>query len=220
MQEYTALAQYTQTHMWWVVGITFATAWVWRMTLKNKPGNMHWLKGLLVINNLMIGYLYLSGVLTSGCLLWGTTVFGWIANAAKLQAFLFFATALFWLLDLVLGRTDLKLARSPIVAILSLLICTLGLIFPAVEWLFGHRFPNAQAFGIGSIPLLLFSAGLVGGARPRTWLGKVLVLLFFLCAVDSGCFQGMTAGHKHYWVVFGIAGLALLFTWINPKPKT
>jgi hypothetical protein len=215
MQKYTALAQFTLNHWWWPGAITLVTAWFWRQTVRNKNSAGELLKLLLVINNGVIGYLYFSGTLTSGLAQWSGFSLGWASVFSHGMTFLFFLTSLFWLLDLVLGRTPLTLPRHPWTAIGCISICTLGLLFPALEWVAGNHFPYAQAFGTGGVPLLMFSAGVLGGARPGRWLGRVLLILVALCSLDAGLAAGIAEKHWHYLLAVIIAMGAVIYTWFK-----
>jgi hypothetical protein len=214
--EYAALAQFTLAYWWWPCVLTLLTAWFWRQTVRQKKTGAEGLKMALVAANAAVGVVLFRGILPSGwvrCLHPGLF---WANTLAHALVFLFFFMALLWLLDLALGRTLLTLPRSPWAAGAVIVLCTLGLVFPAWEWAAGNRLPAAQAFGLGSVPLLIFSAALLGGARPGNWLGRLLLVLIFLASTDAGA-AAVAGGHWHYLAAPVLALAALVYTRLRPR---
>jgi hypothetical protein len=214
--EYLSLAEFTLKTWWWPALITVATTWFWRQSVRGKKGGAEGLKLLLVLNNATVGVLLFRGILLPGWASWlqpGSPAAGTWAHGL---VFLFFLTALLWLMDLALGRTLLVLPRNPIWAVTVIVACTLGLLFPALEWIGGNRLPYAQAFGTGSVPLIIFSAALLGGARPNNWLGKLLLILIVLGSTDA--LAAAVAGKHWYYLAAPVFSLAALtFTWMRPR---
>lgn len=206
--EYSALAAFTIKTWWWPFVLTVATMWFWRQSVRLKKGGAEGLKFLLVLNNATVGYMLFRGILPSGWVRWLQPGLNGANLTAHALVFLFFLTALLWLLDLALGRTSLALPRRPLSAGTVIVACTLGVMFPVLEWLGGNHLPYAQAFGLGSAPLLIFSAALLGGARPQNWVGQGLLLLVVLGSTDALA-MAVAGGYWHYLLapLLAVAGL-------------
>ena len=214
--EYSALAEFTLKTWWWPCAVTLATAWFWRQSVRGKKGGAEGVKSMLVIANATVGVLIFRSILPTGFAGWLHPGLSWANGLSHWFVFLFFLTALLWLLDLALGRTPLILPRNPVPAITVIAGCTLGLMFPVLEWVAGNRLPHAQAFGVGSVPLLIFSAALLGGSRPGNWLGKLLLIAILLCSSDALA-SAVADKHWHYLAapLFSLAAVA--FTWLRPR---
>jgi len=214
--EYAALAEFTLKTWWWPSVLTLATVWFWRQTVRQKKTGAEGVKILLVLNNLTVGFLMFHGILPSGWVGLLQPGLFWAGMVSHSVVLCFLFTALLWLLDLVLGRTPLVLPRNGILASLVIVLCTLGLLFPALEWMGGDRLPHAQAFGAGSVPLLIFSAALLGGARPKNWLGKLLLAVVFLESSDA--LAAAVAGQHRIYLLAPLAALvAVAYTWVRPR---
>jgi hypothetical protein len=214
--EYSALAEFTLRTWWWPCLLTLATVWFWRQTVRQKKTGAEGVKALLVLNNITAGVLIFRGILPSGWGAWLQPGLPWANMVANAMVLVFFLTALLWLLDLTLGRTPLTLPRNPILASAVILACTLGLIFPVLEWLGGHHLPHAQAFGAGSVPLLVFSAALLGGARPTNWLGKLLLWMVLVGSTDAAA--AALAGKNWLYLLAPLVALgALVYVSLRPR---
>ena len=86
-------------------------------------------------------------------------------------------------------------------------LVALGLGYPAADYLAGHVYPGAQAYGIFPAPNLLFALAMLGIARTTGWVGKLWTGLTIALAIDTGIVLPITQGPLHN-VIVG-AGLLL-----------
>jgi hypothetical protein len=210
--EYTALAQFTMKIWWWPSILLLATAWLWRQTLRKHRGAEGLLKVAVMLNAAMTGYLYFSGSLSSGLSVWLNLSYPWSNIANQTVVFLFFLFSLIWLLDSVLGRTALSLPRKAWVAVMVIVFCTMGFLFPILEWIAGNHFPRAQSFGLGGAPLLIFSGALLGGSRPNTWLGQGMLIIAWALSLDAALVVFYSQPQWHYLLPLLVNTMALVYT--------
>lgn len=211
MDGYESLGALTLKYWWWLAADLAAAVWFWIQIMRGRGWSQPAMKGLLVLNAVVIGALYFTGILPPAMLAGEEPAWLPPRFAAQLMAFLYLLLGLFWLLDAFLSRTVLTLPQRPRSRVQIILGGALGLLFPLVDLLGGHLLPRAQAFGDGPAALVLFSAVVLGGSRPDTWIGRLLLILTAALSLEAGLAAAVLGGHWHYLTVTVIAILALVY---------
>lgn len=211
MGGYEALAAFNLKFWWWLAVSVSAAAFFFIRITHGKTWAQWAMKLLFMLIALVLGWMFFAGVISPG--LAGADRPAW--PGAQLishsLAFIYLLTALFWLLDAFLSRTRLVLPQRPRSRLQIFLGCGLALLFPIYELVGQNVFPRAEAFGAGPAPFVLFSIVLLGGSRPDTWVGKVLLFLTGLLALDAGLLDAVHGRHWHHLLVLLIAGAALAY---------
>jgi hypothetical protein len=213
MNELSALSAFHHRYWWWMAAILATTIYALVQNYRGKPWAQESLKILLVLNTSVVGMLYFTGVLASGLDTWLNESLAVSRLLTQSMTFMFFLMALLWFLDAFLGRTPLRLPMRPLGRILVLAGICLAWLYPLYELPFGNRCPAVQMFGSSPVPLLLFTVSLLGGARPATWLGRLLLILGVVLSLDAGLAAGLAQGRWQDLVVVLASGIALAYAW-------
>lgn len=215
-----ALASLQLHYGWLFLIFALATAWLMWQWLRGRVWAQTALKLMLVLYAGLAGWLYFSGVLSPGCAWQNVKSFFWPQMMSRTLAFLWFVAGLLWMLDAFLGRTALALPVSPVarMAFLAGLIC--ALCFPVYELVGGRFYPQAQMFGAGPAPLVLFSVCLLGGSRPASWIGRLLLFFNVCLSLDTGLAAAICSQRWHYLPVFLAAAAALTYALAHPRMVT
>lgn len=211
MSEYQALAAVALKYWWWLAASMLATAWCFVQIIAGRTWAQSAMKILLAVNAAVVGWLYFTGVFPPS--LTRFPVFDawdlrWVSRALF---FLYLLSALLWLLDAFLSRTPLVLPQRLSSRIQIIAGCILALVFPLYELIGGWVFPRAQAFGDGPAPYLIFTLALLGGSRPDTWVGRLLLMLTAALSLETGLLEAALGGRWHYLLVLVVAVLASVY---------
>jgi hypothetical protein len=210
MGGYEALAAFYLKVWWWLAACTVSAVFIFVRLMAGKAWAQGGMKLLFMLNALVIAWMFFAGVVSPG--LAGTPPSLVSPQlVSHVLTFLYLLVALFWLLDAFLSRTPLVLPQRPRSRVQIIVGCGLALLFPLYELVGMNVFPRAEAFGAGPAPFVLFSIVLLGGSRPDTWVGKVLLLLTAALALDAGVLDAVYGGHWHHLLVPVIAGTAVVY---------
>jgi hypothetical protein len=208
---YESLAAFTQQYWWWLAADLLAAAWCFSQFVLGRDWTQSALKLVLALNAVVIACLYFISALTPALTVRAAVPFLNTQIASQTMTFLYLVTAMLLLLDAFLSRTRLSLPQRPRSRWQILVGCSVGLLFPAFELLGGQILPRAQAFGDGPAAFVLFTAVLLGGSRPDTWVGRLLLIFVVALSVESGLLAAVFGGHWQYLPVFLAAAMALLY---------
>jgi hypothetical protein len=210
MGGYEALAAFNLKVWPWLAVCTLATVFIFVRLMAGKAWAQGAMKLLFVLNALVIAWMFFSGVISAGLVGTPRSLVS-PQLVSQVLTFLYLLVALFWLLDAFLSRTPLVLPQRPRSRVQIFIGCGLALLFPAYELVGLNVLPRAEAFGAGPAPFVIFSIVLLGGSRPDTWVGKVLLLLTGVLALDAGVLDAVYGGHWHHLLVLAIAGAAVVY---------
>jgi hypothetical protein len=154
--------------------------------------------GSTIINKLMKAYLFLT-------FLWLTFMFPFEGVFKVVFGLILIAIAILFLLDMFAGKIELKFSEIGTKKyIILFLIFSSFVLYPIIQYMSGHSYPNILLFGVAPCPTIIFSIALLIGAMPKVD-KKIFIVLIF-----AAIFSGVTAP-----IMLGVwADLLLLFSGI------
>ena len=200
---YNAIGRYNETY--WLVRAALTLGIVWLiidLTRKTAWAQLG-VKVTLALTCATAGILYYGVFVRSFGGTEGEWTSVWIPG---IRGGVFVLAAILGMIDATVNSTRFVLPERGWRPVMFWLLLVLGVGYPAWEYVTGHVYPQAQAFGVFPAPNLIVCAAVLSTARTPGWVGRLWIVLILVLCLDTGLILALSDGQFQNIIVC-VAGI-------------